>query len=165
MWQWRLCSLSEIMCRIFRRRSQILYGDIGKTSFTLALMGGGGALAGELGRLVLQNMGPETGPEERALLISICWNKCVCAAARLLSARKIKWNLQSLGLLKLMSSNYQPGPARYRLSCQEIDETDRPLLILSSVLFTLSRKTDDINKSAFGQSGTSTVNLTLSLSQ
>lgn len=60
-----------------------------------------------------------------------------------------------------MCSNYQPGPARYRLSCQEIDEPDKqfPVLILSSVLFKLSQKTD-INKSAFGQSGSSAVNLT-----
>lgn len=150
---------TEIMCLLFHQRNQILCRDIGKTYFT---WGGGGALVGELGRLVLHKMGPETGPEGRARLISICSNKCGRAAAHLLSAWKIKWDLQSSGLLRLMCSNYQPGPARYPLSCQQIDETDRrlPVLILSSVLFRLERKTDDINKSAFGKSGSSAVNLT-----
>lgn len=117
----------------------------------------GGGFGGWIGE-----MGPETGPEGRVRLISICSNKCGHAATRLLSAWKIKWDLQSSGLLRLMCSNYQLSPARYRLSCQEIDETDRrlPVLILSSVLFTLSQKTDDINKSAFGRSGSSAANLT-----
>lgn len=143
------------MCRIFCQGNQILCRDIGKTYATLVLIAGGfGGWIGE--------MGPETGPEGWVRLISICSNKCGHAATRLLSAWKIKWDLQSSGLLRLMCSNYQPSPARYRLSCQEIDETDRRLsmLILASVLFTLSQKTDDINKSAFGRSGSSAANLT-----
>lgn len=125
--------LSDLMQRLWK-------------DFTLWL--GGGALADKLGRLLLHEMGPETGPEGRARLISICSNKCGRAAAHLLSVWKIKWDLQSSGLLRLMCSNYQPGPVRYRLSCQEIDETDRrlPVPILSSVLSTLLWKTDDINK-------------------
>lgn len=75
----------------FCGRNQISCRDLGKDLFQPGFHDGGGeGLAGESGTLALHEMGPETGPEGRARLISICSNECGRAAAHLLSAWKIK---------------------------------------------------------------------------
>lgn len=58
-------------------------------------------------------MKPEMGGPGRASLISIYLNELWHKLPHPLSAVKIKWDLQSTGLVRLMCFNYWQGPVRY----------------------------------------------------